>query len=69
MADNDEQRAALNTHNDARAQKGVAGLNWDAGLANEAQAYAQQLANSKNLQHSGVQGMVTFIPGRGRCRD
>lgn len=61
----DEQRAALNAHNDARAQKGVPGLAWDAGLAGEAQAYAEQLAGSRELKHSGVQGeffLSSFLP-------
>lgn len=57
----DEQRAALTAHNDARAQKGVPGLAWDAGLAGEAQAYAEQLAGSRELKHSGVQGESFFL--------
>ncbi|KAK3202730.1 hypothetical protein GRF29_154g553185 [Pseudopithomyces chartarum] len=51
-----EEIAALIAHNDARGQKGVQPLNWDGGLAAEAQDYANTLAASKNLQHSGVQG-------------
>lgn len=51
-----EEIAALNAHNDARAQKGVQALNWDGNLAADAQNYANTLAASKNLEHSGVQG-------------
>lgn len=53
---NDEQRDALNVHNDARGKKGVQALNWDGNLANDAQGYAQTLADSKELKHSGVNG-------------
>jgi hypothetical protein len=52
----DEQRTALTAHNDARAQKTVPPLQWDAGLAADAQNYAQVLADTKDFKHSGVDG-------------
>ncbi|KAL5387180.1 hypothetical protein DPSP01_003791 [Paraphaeosphaeria sporulosa] len=53
---NDEQREALTAHNDARAQKNVQPLTWDGNLANDAQGYAQVLADTQDFKHSGVQG-------------
>ncbi|KAJ4351756.1 uncharacterized protein N0V89_007099 [Didymosphaeria variabile] len=50
------QNEALTTHNDARARKGVQPLQWDDNLANDAQNYAQVLADTKDFKHSGVDG-------------
>lgn len=49
-----DEQAALDAHNDARAEVGTADLSWDASLAADALAYAQTLASSGTFEHSGV---------------
>ncbi|KAK7188925.1 hypothetical protein DPSP01_013493 [Paraphaeosphaeria sporulosa] len=49
-----DEQAALDAHNDARAEVGTADLSWDTSLAADALAYAQTLASSGTFQHSGV---------------
>ncbi|KAL5443561.1 hypothetical protein PMIN06_008662 [Paraphaeosphaeria minitans] len=51
-----DEQAALDAHNDARAEVGTADLSWDASLAADALAYAKTLASSGTFQHSGVSG-------------
>ena len=46
----------LEQHNVVRANKGNQALAWDKDLAKDAQAYAQQLAESEKLEHSGTKG-------------
>jgi cysteine-rich secretory family protein len=46
----------LDTHNAARAKKGVQALIWSDSLAAEAQAYADQLLSTGVLKHSNVEG-------------
>ena len=48
--DNDVQ-GALDVHNAARAEVGVAPLTWDDALAKEAEAYAQELARRHRFEH------------------
>ncbi|KAF9587698.1 hypothetical protein IFM89_004530 [Coptis chinensis] len=43
----------LNAHNTARAQVDVETMTWDDGVAAYAQNYANQMASSCNLVHSG----------------
>lgn len=45
-----EQRM-LALHNSERATKGIAGLEWDAGLASDAQDWADQLAATDSFEH------------------
>lgn len=52
-----DQQAALDAHNAARAEVGVSNLSWDSSLLADAQAYAEKLAASGNLVHSGVSGL------------
>ena len=42
----------LDTHNDARADFGVAPLDWSPELAREARRWAQQLAREARIRHS-----------------
>ncbi|PSN75663.1 PR-1-like protein [Corynespora cassiicola Philippines] len=49
-----DQQGALDAHNDARAEVGTADLVWDAALTSDAQAYADTLASSGTLEHSGI---------------
>ncbi|KAL1593795.1 hypothetical protein SLS60_010527 [Paraconiothyrium brasiliense] len=49
-----DEQAALDAHNDARAEVGTADLTWDASLAADALAYAKTLASSGTFEHSGV---------------
>ncbi|KAL9087674.1 MAG: hypothetical protein Q9165_006598 [Trypethelium subeluteriae] len=49
-----DQQNALNTQNSARSDVGTAALTWDAGLASEAQTYAEHLASVGELVHSGI---------------
>ena len=49
--DNDLQ-GALDVHNAARAEVGVAPLTWDDALAQEAEAYAQELARRHRFEHA-----------------
>jgi uncharacterized protein YkwD len=51
-----DEQAALDAHNDARAEVGTADLTWDASLAADALAYAKTLASSGSFEHSGVSG-------------
>ncbi|KAF2448889.1 PR-1-like protein [Karstenula rhodostoma CBS 690.94] len=51
-----DEQAALDAHNDARAEVGTADLSWDASLAADALAYAKTLASSGTFEHSGVSG-------------
>ena len=49
--DNDVQDA-LDVHNAARAEVGVAPLTWDDTLAKEAEAYAKELARRHRFEHA-----------------
>ena len=42
----------LHTHNEERAALALPALQWDAGLASDAQDYAQELADSGRFEHS-----------------
>lgn len=53
-ASTDEWTAALALNNQARTAKGLQPLQWDTGLAQQAAAYAQSLAQQKKLVHSGI---------------
>ena len=48
---NNDLQGALDLHNAARAEVGVAALNWDDALAQEAEAYAQELARRHRFEH------------------
>lgn len=48
---NNDLQGALDLHNTARAKVGVAPLNWDDALAQEAEAYAQELARRHRFEH------------------
>ena len=48
---NNDLQGALDVHNAARAEVGVAPLNWDDALAQEAEAYAQELARRHRFEH------------------
>lgn len=50
-----EIQPALQKHNLARANKGSKKLEWDDRLMKEAEAYAQKLAQTGQLEHSGVE--------------
>lgn len=52
----EDEQQALKLHNDARAAVGVPDLEWDAGLAADALAYAQELVNIGHLEHSSGSG-------------
>ncbi|KAJ1325207.1 pathogenesis-related protein 1 [Microdochium nivale] len=47
-----DQKSAQQLHNQARIAKGLPRLLWDAQLAGDAKAYAQQLAASGKFEHS-----------------
>jgi len=46
------RQAMIAGHNEARAAAGVAPLSWNAALATDAQAYANELARSGRFEHS-----------------
>ena len=48
---NNDLQGALDLHNAARTEVGVAPLNWDDALAQEAEAYAQELARRHRFEH------------------
>ncbi|MGB0179402.1 MAG: CAP family protein [Flavobacteriales bacterium] len=48
---NNDLQGALDVHNAARTEVGVAPLNWDDALAQEAEAYAQELARRHRFEH------------------
>ena len=48
---NNDLQGALDVHNAARAEVGVAPLTWDDALAQEAEAYAQELARRHRFEH------------------
>ena len=48
---NNDLRSALDVHNAARAEVGVAPLTWDDALAQEAEVYAQELARRHRFEH------------------
>ncbi|KAF2171889.1 hypothetical protein M409DRAFT_18120 [Zasmidium cellare ATCC 36951] len=50
------QDSAIATHNFARNTKSLPAVTWDDGLAADATAYAQKLADEDNMHHSGVEG-------------
>lgn len=54
---------ALQLHNLARASRRCKKLEWDATLARDAEAYAQTLAKTCNMKHSGIgaQGENLFM--------
>ena len=53
----DDAANALKIHNDARAGKNLAPLEWDDDLSRQATEYAQALAAADNgLNHSGTPG-------------
>ena len=49
---NNDLQGALDVHNAARAEVGVAPLTWDDALAQEAEAYAQELARRHRFEHA-----------------
>lgn len=49
---NKDVQGALDVHNAARAEVGVAPLTWDEALAEEAEAYAQELARRHRFEHA-----------------
>lgn len=49
---NKDVQGALDVHNAARAKVGVAPLTWDEALAEEAEAYAQELARRHRFEHA-----------------
>tara|TARA_B100001248_G_scaffold250783_1_gene225236 strand:+ start:280 stop:795 length:516 start_codon:yes stop_codon:yes gene_type:complete len=49
---NNDLKSALDVHNAARTEVGVAPLNWDNALAEEAEAYAQELAKRHRFEHA-----------------
>ena len=49
---NNDVQGALDVHNAARAEVGVAPLTWDDALAKEAEAYAQELARRHRFEHA-----------------
>ena len=51
-----DQQAALDAHNAARSEVGVAALTWDASLAADAQIWATQLTSVGDLEHSSGSG-------------
>ncbi|KAL1302395.1 hypothetical protein AAFC00_002796 [Neodothiora populina] len=51
-----DETSALNRNNAARKTKGCPPLHWDANLAREATAYAQKLASTREMVHSGTKG-------------
>lgn len=50
----EDQQNALDAQNSARSDVGSAALVWDAGLASEAQAWAEHLVSVGDLTHSEV---------------
>jgi uncharacterized protein YkwD len=52
----EDQQNALDAHNSARSEVGSSALVWDAELAANAQAYAEELISVGSLVHSGTQG-------------
>lgn len=48
---NNDLQGALDVHNAARSEVGVAPLTWDDALAQEAEAYAQELARRHRFEH------------------
>ena len=48
---NNDLQSALDVHNAARTEVGVAPLTWDDALAKEAEAYAQELARRHRFEH------------------
>ena len=48
---NNDLQGALDVHNAARSEVGVAPLTWDDALAKEAEAYAQELARRHRFEH------------------
>ncbi|CAG9947581.1 unnamed protein product [Clonostachys rosea f. rosea IK726] len=57
-----DEQAALDAHNDARAEVGNVDLVWDTGLVADAQEWADHLASLGSLEHSSVsdQGECLF---------
>ena len=49
---NKDVQGALDVHNAARDEVGVAPLTWDEALAEEAQSYAQELARRHRFEHA-----------------
>ena len=49
---NNDLKSALDVHNAARTEVGVEPLNWDNALAEEAEAYAQELAKRHRFEHA-----------------
>lgn len=52
----EDQQNALDAHNAARSEVGTSALTWDAGLASDAQSWADTLAASELFEHSGFAG-------------
>ena len=50
--DDKDVQGALDVHNAARAEVGVAPLTWDDTLAKEAEAYAKELARRHRFEHA-----------------
>lgn len=51
-----DEQAALDAHNAARAEVGSPDLLWDAGLASDAQSWADHLASIGKLEHASGTG-------------
>ena len=50
-----DKLSALQVHNDARKEVGVAPLVWSKKLEEQAQKYAKQIARTNNYKHSNTQ--------------
>jgi uncharacterized protein YkwD len=59
----EDEQNALDAHNSARSEVGAAPLVWDADLAAEAQAYAEELISVGSLVHSGTSGQGENLYG------
>ncbi|EOO01114.1 putative scp-like extracellular protein [Phaeoacremonium minimum UCRPA7] len=60
-----DQTGGLTMQNNGRATGKIRALAWDATLASQATAYAQQLGSLQRLQHSGVGGENLFYESAG----
>lgn len=49
-----DPEGGLTAHNEAREQKGCQPLQWNERLAQDAQAYAQKLADKNKMQHDDI---------------
>lgn len=63
MALTDDQKSALEAHNNARAGKNLQRLQWDEGLARDADRWADQIAREGKLHHSSGSGQERIFTG------